>query len=43
MRGARHMREKRATREGREKREETRLKCVNRLIEGTNLAILVRR
>ena len=34
-------REKREER--REKREETRLRCVSRLIEGTNLAILVRR
>ena len=29
--------------DGREKREETRLRCVSRLIEGTNLAIRVRR
>ena len=29
--------------ERREKRKETRLRCVSRLIEGSNLAILVRR
>ena len=30
-------------RRGEERRGETRLRCVSRLIEGTNLAILVRR
>ena len=37
------MKEERRDKRRREKREETRLRCVSRLIEGTYLAILVRR